>query len=89
LARTTTSGSTDAEYQHALTQVVSFLTVHDGFFANFRNGGGEVEIVLNHIAMIEEPKGIAFDLELSPVLLTHLSAMGVGLRVRAWSENPL
>jgi hypothetical protein len=81
------AGAGTAEYEAALAQVASFLGQRDDFFADFRDGGGEAVIVLNHAA-IEEPRGIAFDLQLSPVFLSHLSARNIGLRVRAWSDNP-
>jgi hypothetical protein len=81
-------GSSASEYEAALTQVVSFLTLHEEFFAAFREGGGDVELVLNHVAMLEEPRGVAFEVELSPILLAHLSSRGISLRVRAWSSNP-
>ncbi len=80
-------GSGAAEYETALAQVVSFLAQHESFLAEFRGGGGEVEIVLNH-PVLEQSKGVAFDLRLSPVFLAHLANSSVGLRVRAWSDNP-
>ena len=80
-------GSGAAEYETALEQVVSFLAKHAAFLAEFKEGGGEIEIVLNH-AVVEQPKGIAFELHLSPAFLEHLSGSGVGLRVQAWTDNP-
>lgn len=81
------TGAGVAEYEAALAQVASFLGRHDSFFTEFRNGGGEAVLVLNHAA-IEEPRGIAFDLQLGPAFLAHVSARNIGLRVRAWSDNP-
>lgn len=80
-------GSGAAEYEAALAEVGSFLGHHETFLAEFRDGGGEIEIVLNH-SVLAEPKGVAFDLQLSPVFLTHLANRNIGLRVRAWSNNP-
>jgi hypothetical protein len=80
-------GSGVAEYEAALAKVVSFLGYHETFFAEFSGGGGEIEIVLNHPAL-EQPKGVAFDLQLSPVFLAHLANRKIGLRVQAWSDNP-
>ena len=80
-------GSGPAEFQAALARVISFLAQHEHFLAGFRDGGGEIKVVLNHPAL-DQPNGIAFDLQLSPVLLGHLANRNVGLRVRAWSDNP-
>ena len=80
-------GSGAVEYETALEQIVSFLAKHADFLAQFRESGGEIDIVLNHAA-VEQPKGIAFELYLSPAFLEHLSGSGVGLRVQAWSDNP-
>ena len=80
-------GSGTVEYETALEQVVSFLAKHKAFLAEFREGDGEVEIILNHAALAQ-PQGIAFELCLSPVFLGHLSRSGVGLRVQAWTDNP-
>lgn len=80
-------GSGGTEYEAALADVVSFLAMNDRFFDEFRKGGGEIQMVFNHVA-VEEPKGIAFELELSPVFLENLSRRGIRLRVRAWSDNP-
>jgi len=80
-------GSGSSEYEQALAQVISFLTQHEHFIAEFTSGGGEIEIVLNHAA-VDVPEGIALDLQLTPVLLAHLANHNIGLRVRAWSNNP-
>jgi hypothetical protein len=81
------TGTCAAEYEDALVKIASFLTQHDSFLAEFRNGGGEIEIVLNHPAIVE-PRGIAFDLQLSPIFLAHLSSRNIALHLRAWSDNP-
>jgi len=62
--------------------------LHEDFFGGFRESGGDIEIVLNHVAMLEEPTGIAFYVEFSPELMSHLSTRGIRLRVQVWSGKP-
>jgi Domain of unknown function (DUF4279) len=80
-------GSGVSEYHAALEQVVSFLAEHEAFFAEFRKDGGDLEFVLNH-AVVEQAKGKALELYLSPAFMEQLSRFGAGLRVQAWTDNP-
>lgn len=80
-------GAGAVEYETALEHVVSFLEMHSAFLAEFKESGGDIEVVFNHAA-VEQPRGIAFEMYLSPVFLEHLSRFGLGLRVQAWTDNP-
>ena len=80
------SGSNVDEFARALEEVVCFLQRHDAFFAEFRRGDGEVELVLNHD--VELMEGKVFELYQDPAFLGQLTAARIGLRVLGWNRRP-
>ena len=80
-------GKGATEYEGALAAAILFLERHGHFIAELGRHGGDVELELNHAALLA-PKGVAFDLRLSVVLLGQLAQHSVSLRIRAWSEKP-
>jgi len=79
------SGRTPAEFARALEQVVSMLTRDKEFFAEFRRGGGEAELVLNYV--VEHMDGKVLEVHLEPTLVGQVASVGIGLRLQAWSRN--
>jgi hypothetical protein len=78
-------GNYVSEYGRALTKVISFLEKNSAFWADFMEGNGEVELILNHEIQAQWDEGDkCFDLSLAPVLLAQLSTRGIGLRVQGW-----
>jgi hypothetical protein len=76
-----------AEYASGLESLIAFVTQHDQFIAEELQLGAEIEVVLNHPTAVGS-KGIVLDLQLSPLFLERLSQNGIGLRIRAWNDNP-
>ncbi len=76
-----------AEYASGLESLIAFVTQHNQYIAELIQLGAEIEVVLNQPTAVGS-KGIVLDMQLSPLFLQRLSRNGIGLRIRAWSDNP-
>jgi hypothetical protein len=77
-----------SDYERALKNVSRFLRKNTPFLADFMNGNGEVELILNHTASPQSEEGNkSFELHLSSAFLRDLSARDIGLRVQGWQGS--
>jgi hypothetical protein len=80
-------GSVPTDYERALKTVSRFLRKNAAFFADFTDGNGEAELILNHAVSQQDEKGDElFELFLAPAFLRDLSAGDIGLRVQGWQS---
>ena len=77
-------GVASSDYQSALKSVSRFLRKKAAFWADFTDGNGEVELILNHTVSPEEEGDECFELHLTPAFLSDLSNRHIGLRVQGW-----
>jgi hypothetical protein len=80
------SGSTPDEFDGALRKVASFLTKAEPFFAEFKQGDGKVELILNH--RVEQIEGKVLEVYIDPSFLSQLGAIDIGFRVQGWIGSP-
>jgi hypothetical protein len=73
------------EFDRALKTIASLVAMHKAFFVEFVQGGGTIELILNHSVELDEGK--VLELYIEPSFLGRLAAIGVGLRVQAWSKS--
>ena len=79
------AGHTTTDYDLALTKVTTLLDAHAAYLIEFAQGGGEVELLLNHaISPMVEPGDKCFELRLEANFLQQLSSKGVALRIQGW-----
>jgi len=80
-------GNDVSNYGAGLHQVANFLDAHASQLNAFIEGGGDVNLVLNHTTIApEESSDKTLDLWLAPELLKRLVAAGIGLRIIGWAE---
>ncbi len=81
-------GVSSSDYERALKNVSRFLRKNTAFLADFTDGNGEVELILNHNVSAQKEEGDeSFELHLSPAFLRELSTRDIGLRVQGWQGS--
>jgi hypothetical protein len=75
-------------HERALKNISRFLRKNAPLWADFANGNGEVELILNHTVSPQKKEGDeCFELRLTPTFLRDLSACGIGLIVQGWQGS--
>jgi hypothetical protein len=81
-------GVSSSDYGRALKNVSRFLQKNTAFLADFKDGHGEVELILNQTVSPQSEEGDeSFELHLSPDFLRDLSARDISLRVQGWQGS--
>ena len=79
------NGRSESEFTAALEDVVTLLSEHEPFVAEFIQQGGEIELELNSAVDTEGDK--LLELSLHPWFLKQLGERGINLRMQAWSAE--
>jgi hypothetical protein len=80
-------GNGSSDYENALGEVIAFLERNATFWADFMDGNGEVELILNYKISQQAGEGDkCLESYFSPDFLRHLSTRGIGLRIQGWAE---